>query len=88
MSKPADLSQFQVTKPPASLDQTAPAPSTTATPKSAPAIPERKQKGFRIRTDAAKQLAMLKIETGKDEQDLVADALNMLFERHGKPPIA
>ena len=31
---------------------------------------------------------MLKIETGKDEQDLVAEALNMLFERHGKPPIA
>ena len=31
---------------------------------------------------------MLKIETGKDEQDLVADALNLLFEHHGKPPIA
>ena len=61
---------------------------TRASRKRASSDQERKLKGFRIRTDAAKQLSMLKIETGKDEQDLVADALNLLFERHGKPPIA
>ena len=73
MSKPADLSQFQVAKPTATPNQPAPA---------------RKMKGFRIRINAAKQLAMLKIETDKDEQDLMAEALNLLFEQYGKPPIA
>ncbi len=81
MSKPADQSRFQVAKPTDTPNQPAPAPSTTVTP-------ARKMKGFRIRIDAAKQLAMLKIETDKDEQDLLAEALNLLFEQYGKPPIA
>lgn len=81
MSKPADLSQFQVEKPTATPDQPTPQAPTTATP-------TRKMKGFRVRINAAKQLAMLKIETDKDEQDLMAEALNLLFEKYGKPPIA
>ena len=48
----------------------------------------RKLKGFRIRINAAKQLAMLKIETDKTEQVLITEALNLLFEKYGKPPIA
>ena len=85
MAKSADLSQFQVRKPGAYSEPDTPAKkprrrkSTTE---------DRKLKGFRIRKEAAKQLAMLKIETGKDEQDLVAEALNLLFKQYKRPQIA
>jgi hypothetical protein len=35
-----------------------------------------------------KQLAQLSLDTDKDQSDLLAEALNLLFERNGKPPIA
>ncbi len=35
-----------------------------------------------------KQLAQLSLDTDKDQSDLLAEALNLLFERYGKPPIA
>ena len=35
-----------------------------------------------------KQLAQLALDTDKDQGDLVAEGLNLLFERYGKPPIA
>jgi hypothetical protein len=35
-----------------------------------------------------KQLAILAVEEDKSQAALMADALNMLFERYGKPPIA
>ena len=35
-----------------------------------------------------KQLQYLRIETDKDIQKLLADALNLLFVKHDKPPIA
>lgn len=35
-----------------------------------------------------KQLARLALDTDKDQGDLIAEALNLLFERHGKPAIA
>lgn len=78
--KAADLSQFQVKKPDVP-------PQTPAT---SPARPdgERVQKGFRIRTEAARELGLLKLDTGRSEQDLVAEALNLLFEKHGRPPVA
>lgn len=81
MAKPADLSQFQVKK-----SGTGPEPDSPL-PKRAKPGDERKLKGFRIRTEAAKQLAMLKIETDTAEQDLVAEALNLLFKKYGKPQI-
>ena len=34
------------------------------------------------------QLQYLRIETKKTGQELLADALNMLFVKHDKPPIA
>ena len=34
------------------------------------------------------QLQLLKIETGKSLQDLLAIGLNALFKMHNKPPIA
>ncbi len=35
-----------------------------------------------------KQLAILAVKKDKSQAALVADALNMLFERYGEPPIA
>jgi hypothetical protein len=35
-----------------------------------------------------KQLAQIALDHDKDQSDMVAEALNLLFERYGKPPIA
>ena len=35
-----------------------------------------------------KQLAQLSLDTDKDQADLLAEGLNLLFERYAKPPIA
>jgi len=37
---------------------------------------------------AKRQLRMLAAEKDTTQQALMAEALNLLFERHGKPPIA
>ena len=81
-SKLPDLARFRVSKPASS--PTVPAQNVSPGYVS----PEYKLKGFRIRTEASKQLAMLKVTTDRDQQDLLADALNLLFEQHGLPPIA
>jgi hypothetical protein len=38
--------------------------------------------------DAIKELRTLALETGKKQQALVAEALNMLFAKHGKRTVA
>ena len=73
-----DLAGFEIAKPVASF--AAPPPATSKD--------ERKQKGFRIRKAAAKQLAILKIETERTETDLLTEALNLLFAQHDLPQIA
>lgn len=50
-------------------------------------------KGFRIKPEAARQFDMLKVEvegvSGKDKgPTLIAEALNLLFAKYGKPPVA
>jgi hypothetical protein len=35
-----------------------------------------------------KQLAQIALDTDKDQADLLVEALNLVFERYGKPPIA
>lgn len=35
-----------------------------------------------------KQLAQIALDHDKDQADLLVEALNLLFERYGKPPIA
>jgi hypothetical protein len=49
-------------------------------------------KGFRIKPEAARQFDMLKAEGlghGKDKGPaLIAEALNLLFTKYGKPPVA
>lgn len=48
----------------------------------------RKATLFQIPEAAKKQLAILAIENDTTQQALLTDALNMLFSKHGKPPIA
>ena len=43
---------------------------------------------FRVRVEGARQLAFLKVETEKTEQEMIAEALNLLFKQYSKPPAA
>lgn len=79
--KAADLSQFQVRKPKPAPEPTKAAPQEAQSEK-------RVQKGFRIRAEAARELGLLKLDTGRTEQDLVAEALNLLFEKYKRPQVA
>jgi hypothetical protein len=89
MAKAADLARFQVNveKPPLAED---------ATPRKAGSGSSDTRlitKGFRLKPEAARQFDMLKAEVsgwnGKDKGPvLIAEALNLLFEKYGKPPVA
>jgi hypothetical protein len=89
MAKAADLSQFQVNveKPPA--EETALSPQRERPKAAVPLI----TKGFRVKPEAARQFDMLKVEVesvnGKDKGPaLIAEALNLLFVKYGRPPVA
>jgi len=89
MAKAADLSRFQVNveKPP---EEEGPAGNRRESRQAgAPLI----TKGFRIKPEAARQFDLLKVEVesvnGKDKGPaLIAEALNLLFAKYGKPPMA
>lgn len=83
MGKPADLAKHNVKRP-----QALAIASTNAKPQA-----EMVNKGFRITKDAAHQFEMLKAELGRDSPKdtgprLIAEALNDLFRKYGKQPIA
>jgi hypothetical protein len=88
--KPADLSRFQVNVETPQAEK-APAPRKGKTAAPALATP-LVTKGFRVKPEAARQFDMLKAEVsgnGKDKGPaLIAEALNLLFKKHGKPPVA
>lgn len=74
-----------------------PAPSPAAPPPPPAAMAPRTVQRSRIGkvsigvwVDPAvrKQLAQLSLDTDRDQSDLIAEGLNLLFERHGRPPIA
>jgi hypothetical protein len=48
----------------------------------------RKPMPFWTTEAAKKQLRMMAAERDTSQQDLMTEALNMLFQKHGKPPIA
>lgn len=79
-----------------SFDTTAPAappeppvPAAAAQPTSRP--PSRREKraitGY-VSAKAFQQFQILRAEHGRDVQQLVEEALNDLFRKYGKPPIA
>jgi hypothetical protein len=90
MAKAADLSRFQVNiENPAAADET---PAPRKRDRRSAAVPLI-TKGFRIKPEAARQFDMLKAEVegtnGKDKGPaLIAEALNLLFQKYGKPPVA
>ena len=43
---------------------------------------------FWTTTAAKKQLRMMAAEDDTTQQELMTEALNLLFQKHGKPPIA
>ena len=63
-------------------------PNPAAKPEAKPASKPRKLKAFRIRTEAVRELALLKAETGGTEQGLIDEALNLLFKEYGRPQVA
>ena len=66
--------------------------AVAATPKPPAAIPPSRQGKKMISghfdKDVHRQLKMLAIERDTSIQDLLSEALNALFERNNKPPIA
>jgi len=66
------------------------APKATASAKvsARPDREGRKPLPFWTTEAAKKQLRMMAAEMDTTQQDLMTDALNMLFQKHGKPPIA
>ena len=82
--KVADLADFQVKKPASSGSVRNQAKKPTPSSREG----ERKQKAFRVRIDAVRELGLLKVETGKTEQELIEEALNLLFRKYKKPEVA
>ena len=79
----ADLSAFTVTKPQA-------LPALAVEEKEQPQQGSRRliKKSLQMTPEAARQLLMLKAETGKKENELLSEALNLLFKKHGKAQLA
>jgi hypothetical protein len=91
MAKAADLSKFQVnTEKSIASEEATPPVSRRERPKATvPLI----TKGFRLKPEAARQFDLLKVEVegthGKDKGPaLIAEALNLLFAKYGKPQVA
>lgn len=83
--KKADLSAFQVNK--------KPVPKAPRSPETEAEKAKRRliTKAFMVTPEAAQQFDILRAELGPGQGKgpaLIAEALNLLFEKYGKPPIA
>ena len=56
--------------------------------KQAPSRRGRRAVTFYTDPEAHQQLRILGVETGESTQALMTEALNALFTKHGKPPVA
>ncbi len=71
--------------------QDAPAAKRQATTEAAPqnrASDARKAISLRLNPAAWRQLKLLAVDEERPAHDLVIEALNLLFEQRGKPPVA
>jgi hypothetical protein len=91
MAKAADLSRFQVNAEQGSALVEAPPVGhrRERTKMTVPLI----TKGFRLKPEAARQFDLLKVEvegvSGKNKGPaLIAEALNLLFAKYGREPVA
>lgn len=78
--KKTSLAELRVQPP-----RTLPEPEEPAA--TAAARPYRK-KTFELLPDAGREFEILKAETGKTGIELLAEAMNLLFRKYGKPPVA
>jgi hypothetical protein len=62
--------------------------TTEATPIDRPDREGRKPMPFWTTEAAKKQLRIMAAEMDTSQQDLMTEALNLLFQKHAKPPIA
>lgn len=63
-------------------------PRQTRSQREPAAEAEQKMFGFRISTEAHRELTILAAQTGKSMQQLCQEGLNLVFEQYDKPPIA
>jgi predicted DNA binding CopG/RHH family protein len=70
-------------------DITATTPDDPAGEAAAPNLEEKQRSiTMRLRQDAWKQIKIAAVERGTTAHDLMIEALNDWFTKHGKPPIA
>jgi hypothetical protein len=70
------------------FDRTATKPETQAKNEERPDRAEKTAMPFWVPRTAKKQLRVMAAEMETTQQQLIADALNDFFRKHGKPPIA
>ena len=87
-TQPRDLSGLIDLKDDKERKAEQPAPRKATVKKTTGAGGERKLASWRVRIKAKKQFAILARELDMKEQDLIAEALNLVFKKHGKDPIA
>jgi len=68
--------------------ETVPAEKITTLPDRRPDRIGKRAALFQTPEAAKKQLAILAIENDTTQQELLTEALNLLFTKYGKPPIA
>jgi hypothetical protein len=90
MAKASDISAFTVRKIGQQPSAAAPATAAIPTKKEPSAL---KKAGFLVTPEALQQFTILKAEQGREDPKnigpvLIAEALNLLFKKYGKPPIA
>ncbi len=89
MTKRASLAGFAAKKDPPTAAAAAEPTSTDMTHAADPAGPDRRRgQTLRLSTEAWRQLKRLAVEEDKPAHDLLVQAVNALFVKHGLPPIA
>lgn len=68
--------------------QAAPAPAPRKAARATAAKSEMKKVNYEVRPEADRQVNLMKVEQERPKKDLVAEALNLLFKKYGKPEVA
>ena len=77
-----------MTRAPLKLDDLAARRGAPAPPPAPNSDDVRRGQTLRLRPAAWTQLKILAVEQGKPSHELLIEAVNLLFERYDKPPIA
>lgn len=81
----ADLGAFVVPKIPPALPEEIGGEAGERRPRAGRTL---EKKNLQMTPEAIRELAILKAETGRQERELLSEALNLLFKKHGKPQVA